>query len=99
MLNYLTDWSKCYIGKSAKLGENCEVLEEYISVYYKLNEQYYLDINRPGVIAHACWATETPTTDHIICEETLRLVTDFGELKANSGLKRILGFKIENYQK
>ena len=102
MINY-NELSKFYIAKQMIVIENdggviLNFSNPFKSLFYKLDDNHYADVNRKGSVAQVLRRGTIVRYSRVIDEDSITPVTSAKEIKANSGFVKRLTFKPENYE-
>jgi len=103
MIDY-KDLDKFYVGVAMPVISNCgglfmELGEDISSLFYKLNEDYYADVNHKGRIVQVLRKDAVITSKFVLDKESLAQVNSKRELNKNSHFVKRLMFKPTNYSK
>lgn len=102
MINY-NELSNFYIAKQRIVlyndgGTGFLLGELSKSLFYKLDDDSYADVNRKGSVAQVLRRGEPILSSCVILEASITPVTSAKEIRANSGFVKRLTFKPENYE-
>lgn len=101
MINY-GDLDKFYIGVEMPVIMNCggmllELGENINSLFYKLTDDYYADVNHEGRVVQVLRKGAVIRSAYVLDEDSLIQVKSKRELNKNSNFVKILTFKPTNY--
>lgn len=101
MIDY-NELDKFYTGIENPVIQNCggiflELGEPVKSLFYKLDDDHYADVNRKGIIAQVLREGTVVKSHSVIQEDTLVQVSNKQELNKNANFVKRLTFKKSNY--
>ncbi len=79
-------------------GVFLELGEDISSLFYKLDENHYADVNHPGIVAQKLGTDSVITSRFVIFEDTIKPVTSKNTIHENTTLVRRLFFNPEKYK-
>ena len=102
MINY-DELDKYFTGICAPVIMNAggvflELGEDSSSLFYKIDEDYYADVNNPGIVAQRLGDNSIIRSNYVLFEETIAPVKSRNHLKDNSLLIRRLTFNPAKYK-
>lgn len=102
MINY-NDIDKFYTGIEMPVIMNCggmflEVGENIDSLFYKINDDYYADVNHKGRLVQVLRMGTPITSSYVLEEDSLVPVKNKQEIIKNSDFVKRLTFKPINYK-
>ena len=101
MIDY-NDLDKFYTGIEMRVIMNCggmplELGEDISSLFYKINEDYYADVNHKGRIAQVLREDSIIRSHYVLAEDSLVQVKSKRDINKNSNFVKRLTFKPTNY--
>lgn len=101
MIDY-NELDKFYTGIENRVIQNCggvflQLDEPVKSLFYKLDDDHYADVNRKGIIAQVLRKGTAVKSPYVIEEDTLVQVSSKQELNKNANPVKRLTFKKSNY--
>ena len=101
MINY-GDLDKFYIGVEMPVIMNCggmllELGENINSLFYKLTDDYYADVNHKGRIAQVLREDSVIRSHYVLAEDSLVQIKSKRDINKNSNFVKRLTFKPTNY--
>lgn len=101
MIDY-NELDKFYTGIEMVVISNCggmflELSEDIKSLFYKLDEDHYADVNRKGIVAQVLREGTIIKSPYVIQEDSLVQVSSKQQLNKNANLVKRLTFKKSNY--
>ena len=101
MIDY-NELDKFYVGIGNPVIQNCGGVfltlgEPVKSLFYKLDDDHYEDVNRKGIVAQVLRDGIAVKSPYIVQEETLVQVSSKQELNKNANPVKRLTFKKSNY--
>jgi len=103
MINY-SNLDKFYTGIEMPVIMNCggmllELGENINSLFYKLTDDYYADVNHDGRVVQVLRKGAVITSNYVLDGDSLVQVKTKRELNKNSNFVKRLTFKPTNYNK
>lgn len=103
MIDY-NELDKFYMGIAIPVLTNAggmflELGEDINTLFYKLNDDYYADVNHKGRIAQVLRKKTIVTSSYIVPESSLTQVRTKEEINKHTNLVKRLTFKPSNYIK
>lgn len=100
MIDY-NELDKFYTGVafSVYVGENGGIFldKEYNTLFYKLDNEHYADVNHKGKVAKLLRREGIITSNYIVPEYSLQQVESIADVRYASGIVKRLRFKPSNY--
>ena len=102
MINY-NELSNFYIADQMIVIENAggiilSLSDPFKSLFYKLDDNHYADVNRKGSVAQVLRLGTAVIYSRVINESSITPVTSAKEIRDNSSFVKRLTFKPENYE-
>lgn len=102
MIDY-NELDRFYVGSEMPVIMNCggillELGEDINSLFYKLDEDFYADVNRQGRLVQVLRKGAVITSHYVLDENNIVQVISKREIKRNSSLVKRLTFKPTNYK-
>ena len=102
MINY-NELDRFYIGSEMPVIANCggiflELGEDINSLFYKIDDDYYADVNHQGRLVQVLKTGAVITSHYVLDENNIVQVINKQELKKNSSLVKRLTFKPTSYK-
>lgn len=101
MIDY-NELDKFYTGIENRVIQNCggvflQLDEPVKSLFYKLDDDHYADVNRKGIVAQVLREGAIIKSHYVIQEDSLVQVSSKQQLNKNANLVKRLTFKKSNY--
>lgn len=101
MIDY-SELNKFYVGTQFPVIMNCggmllELGEDVKSLFYKINDDHYADVNRRGIVVQALRKRAIIRANYVIQEDSLIQIDSKQKLNKNANLVKKLTFNKSNY--
>lgn len=102
MIDY-NELDRFYVGSAMPVIMNCggiflELREDINSLFYKLDDNYYADVNHQGRLVQVLRKGAVITSHYVLDENNIFQVKSKHELNKKSSLVKRLTFKPTNYK-
>lgn len=101
MIDY-NELDKFYTGIEMPVISNCggmllELGEDFKSLFYKIDDDHYADVNHKGRIVQVLRKGAVITSHYVVVEESLVQIKNKHDINKSSNLVKRLTFKKSNY--